>query len=110
MASNANNANNFPGFINTTDTNNVGSNARQAASPTIQHSPGQFNGNGLVNTNHAPALVPAGYQMDMNYLYEAVQALSEQLRSNRELTNGIVRSTEEVMVPCQKVVWHGSCC
>lgn len=98
MANNVNNTNHFPGFINTTDTNNVGSNARQAASPTVQHSPNQFNGNSLVNTNHAPALIPAGYQMDVNYLFEAFQALSEQLRQNRELTNGIVRSAEEVMV------------
>ena len=98
MSANSNNVNSFPGFLDTSGGNNVGSSPRSSPSPTAQHAANQVNGNGIHSYGATP--LPAGHESDLQYLYQGFLALSEQLKQNRELTNGIVRSAEEVMVNC----------
>ena len=40
----------------------------------------------------------AGHQMDLHHLYDMVLELSEVLKNNRQMTQSIVSSAEEVMV------------
>lgn len=40
----------------------------------------------------------AGHQMDLNYLYSMVLELSDVLKNNRDMTRGIIRGAEELMV------------
>ena len=58
-----------------------------------------MNGNGLANGSYLPPL-PAGYQQDLNYLYNQIQELSGILKSNREKVNVITRTAEEVALSC----------
>ncbi|KAL9114419.1 MAG: hypothetical protein Q9227_001500 [Pyrenula ochraceoflavens] len=95
MTTNSNNSNSFPGFLDTSGVNSTSSSPRSAPSPTAQHAASQVNGNGVHTWAAAP--LPAGHESDLQYLYQGFLALSEQLKHNRELTNGIVRSAEEVM-------------
>lgn len=94
-------ANNGPGFTNYMDnspnTPNLANIPRQSPSPSAQHAPGQVNGGGgMAGMNMG--MPNAGHQMDLNYLWEMVQELSEVLKYNREMTKGIISSAEEIMV------------
>ena len=53
------------------------------------------NGNGA-GMNGMPMI--AGQQMDVNYLYQKVVELSEVLKDNREKTQAIIASAEELAV------------
>jgi hypothetical protein len=55
------------------------------------------NGGGMTGMNVAMPM-NAGYQMDLNQLYEMVLELSEVLKNNRDMTKGIINSAEEIMV------------
>jgi hypothetical protein len=55
------------------------------------------NGGGITGMNVAMPM-NAGYQMDLNQLYEMVLELSEVLKNNRDMTKGIINSAEEIMV------------
>lgn len=57
----------------------------------------QINGNGNgAGMNGMPMI--AGQQMDVNFLYQKVVELSEVLKDNREKTQAIIASAEELAV------------
>ncbi|KAL2006400.1 hypothetical protein VTN00DRAFT_9068 [Thermoascus crustaceus] len=88
-------------FTNYTDnspnTPNLANIPRQSPSPSPQHTPGQVNGGGGMAGMNMGMPMNAGHQMDINYLWEMVQELSEVLKYNREMTKGIISSAEEIM-------------
>ncbi|GAB1193506.1 hypothetical protein APSETT444_002727 [Aspergillus pseudonomiae] len=69
---------------------------RQSMSPAMSHTPGQVNGAGIAGMN-AGVPLNAGHQMDLHHLYDMVLELSEVLKNNRQMTQSIVSSAEEVM-------------
>lgn len=98
MASPSNNNNMFPSFLDTSNNINAGAGvARQTASPSPQLPNNQFNGSNIGNAN-IMAPLPAGHQSDIEHVYALVLDLSAQLKQNREMTAGIVRDAEEIMV------------
>ena len=98
MASPSNNNNMFPSFLDTSNNINSGAGvARQTASPSPQLPNNQFNGSNIGNAN-IMAPLPAGHQSDIEHVYALVLDLSAQLKQNREMTAGIVRDAEEIMV------------
>ena len=102
MSSGTGNANNnmFPSFLDTAgNTSNVSGIARQSPSPGPQSTNSQVNGASMASAN-IMAPLPAGHQADIEYVYSMVIELSNELKRNRELTTGIVRDAEEVMVCC----------
>lgn len=80
------------------NTPNLANIPRQSPSPSPQHTPGQVNGGGGMAGMNMGMPMNAGHQMDINYLWEMVQELSEVLKYNREMTKGIISSAEEIMV------------
>ena len=92
----ANTSNFFPSFLdNPSAPNNIGGAVRQAPLPMSQQQQAQVNGNG---NGMNGALMLAGQQMDVNLLYQKVMELSDVLRENREKTQGIVKSAEDLAV------------
>ncbi|ODH38384.1 hypothetical protein ACO22_02383 [Paracoccidioides brasiliensis] len=69
--------------------------SRQSPSP-VPGTPSIQNGGGMGPMNVGMP-VNAGHQMDLNHLYEMVLELSDVLKSNRDMTKGIINSTEEIM-------------
>ena len=81
---------------------------RQAPSPLSQQ---QVNNNGgpngvggLLNGLGMGMPIPAGQQMDLNLIFKHVNDLSEALRENREKTQGIVASAEELAVSIYRLL------
>ena len=92
----------FPSFLDTSSNSNNPV-PRLAPSPITQQQQQQqinSNGNGA-NMNGMPMI--AGQQMDVNFLYQKVVELSEVLKDNREKTQAIIASAEELAVstPCK---------
>lgn len=82
-------------------TNNVM--PRLIASPLSQQPQHQItnnsNGNGVgMNGLNMGMPMNAGHQMDVNMLYQKVVELSEVLKENREKTQGIISSAEDLAV------------
>ncbi len=111
MALNNNNPppnNLFPNFLESpvagnNPNNNMGSVPRLAPSPLSQQPQHQINnstnGNGIgMNGLNMGMPMNAGHQMDVNMLYQKVVELSEVLKENREKTQGIISSAEELAV------------
>ena len=79
---------------------------RQAPSPISPQQPMNTNaangGNGGGGMNGMGVGMPmsAGQQMDINFLYQKLTELGEVLKDNREKTQGIVASAEELAVSC----------
>jgi hypothetical protein len=77
---------------------------RQSLSPNMAQQQGNGNGNGPngagVSLNGMAGSMPvnAGQQMDLNMVFQKVMELSEVLKENRERTQGIVASAEELAV------------
>ena len=98
--SNSNNL--FPSFLDTSNTSNnnpiTGNVPRLAPSPmsSSQQGQGNVNGNNVAAMNGLP--MAAGTQMDVNFLFQKVLELSEVLKDNREKTQAIVASAEELAV------------
>ncbi|KAI5291051.1 hypothetical protein KEM54_006525 [Ascosphaera aggregata] len=72
----------------------VGGGASNASSSMIGYASGAA-GSGGPGIMNMP--MNAGHPMDLNHLYEMVMELGNVLRSNREMTKGIVSGAEEVM-------------
>ncbi len=96
------NSNMFPAFLD----NSPGP-TRQSPSPMAQHqvNNAQVNGAGMNCMNGMNVALPmnAGHQMDLNVLFNQVEELSQLLRENREKTQAIIASAEELavsFVPC----------
>ncbi|KAK2744157.1 hypothetical protein FQN57_004417 [Myotisia sp. PD_48] len=85
----------FFGNINTTDSANMSPAPRHSNSAPA--SPAMHNGTpaGMPPMNPTFPL-NAGHQMDLNHLYAMVNDLSEVLKSNRDLTSGIIKSAEDI--------------
>ena len=91
-----NNPNMFPAFLD----NSPGP-TRQSPSPMAQHQVNaQVNGAGMNGMNGMNVALPmnAGHQMDLNVLFNQVEELSQLLRENREKTQAIIASAEELAV------------
>jgi len=76
----------------------MGGRQSQTPSPGPQHGMGQANGVSGGSSVLPNAATNAGHQMDLHHLYEMVVELGEVLKHNREMTRGIVKSAEEIMV------------
>lgn len=63
----------------------------------MPHTPAQVNGAGMAGMN-AGMPMNAGHQMDLHHLYDMVLELSDVLKNNREMTNSIVATAEEMSV------------
>ena len=86
----------FPSFLDTSSNSN-NTVPRLAPSPITQQQQQQINSNGNgASMNGMPMI--AGQQMDVNFLYQKVVELSEVLKDNREKTQAIVASAEELAV------------
>ena len=94
----------FPSFLDNNPNSSNANNARLAPSP-IANSQQPSNGttNGVGGGMNGAGMLPmnAGAQMDVNLLYQRVLELSEQLRENREETQGILRGAKELAVGLQ---------
>ena len=64
---------------------------------TARHANGM---NGAVGAMNGASNLPihAGQQMDLNYIYSKVLELSDQLKANREQTQGLIAGAEELAV------------
>lgn len=93
----ANNPNLFPSFLDgPSNSNSSGGVPRLAPSPMAQQQQ-QVNSNGNGNGMNGMPMM-AGQQMDVNMLYHKMVELSEALKENREKTQGIVKSAEDLAV------------
>ena len=97
------NANMFPAFLdNSPSSNNLAALPRQSPPSMAQHQVNpQVNGGGGMNgMNGMNVGLPmnAGHQMDLNILFNQVEELSQLLRENREKTQAIIASAEELAV------------
>ncbi|KOC11721.1 hypothetical protein AFLA70_99g002742 [Aspergillus flavus AF70] len=81
---------------NASNQSNMTNVPRQSMSPAMSHTPSQVNGAGIAGMN-AGIPLNAGHQMDLHHLYDMVLELSEVLKNNRQMTQSIVSSAEEVM-------------
>lgn len=98
------NANMFPNFLdNSPSSANLAALPRQSPLPIAQHQVNaQVNGAGMNGMNGMNVALPmnAGHQMDLNVLFTQVEELSQLLRENREKTQEIIASAEELAVSC----------
>ncbi len=96
------NPNMFPAFLDSSPTsNNLAGLPRQSPSPIAQHQVNQqVNGAGMNGMNGMNVSLPmnAGHQMDLNLLFNQVEELSQLLKENREKTQAIIASAEELAV------------
>ena len=95
-ANNANaNANASPNASGMSSPNRSGS-----TTPTPTGSPAGGNGVAAAGIIPPGPNIPqnAGHPMDLNHLYSMVLELSDVLRNNRDMTRGIIRGAEELMV------------
>ena len=100
----ANNNIGFPSFLDTSSNSNS-SVSRLAPSPITQQQQQQVNANGNGAAMNGLPMI-AGQQMDVNFLYQKVVELSEVLKENREKTQAIISSAEELAV---SVCSRGGC-
>lgn len=102
-------SNMFPAFLeNSPSSNNLASLPRQAPSPIAQHPVNQqANGAGVNGVNGMSVGLPmnAGHQMDLNVLFDQVEDLSQLLKENRERTQAIIASAEELAVSHFHLRW-----
>ena len=94
MSLNSNNS--FPSYLD----NASSGMQRQAPSAMSQQQANNnaANGGGALNGVGIGMPMNAGQQMDMNYLYQKLTELGAVLKDNREKTQGIVASAEELAV------------
>lgn len=101
------------GVDNAGNQSNMTNVPRQSMSPAMSHTPSQVNGAGIAGMN-AGIPLNAGHQMDLHHLYDMVLELSEVLKNNRQMTQSIVSSAEEVMVCLAPTIvslsftWHSA--
>ncbi|KAB8232656.1 uncharacterized protein BDW43DRAFT_279198 [Aspergillus alliaceus] len=81
---------------NTENQSNMTNVPRPPMSPAMSHAPSQVNGAGIAGMN-AGIPMNAGHQMDLHQLYDMVLELSDVLKNNRQMTQSIVTSAEEIM-------------
>lgn len=97
-----NNPNMFPAFMdNSPSSTNLAGLPRQPPSPIAQHQVNpQVNGAGMNGMNGMNVALPmnAGHQMDLNVLFNQVEELSQLLKENREKTQAIIATAEELAV------------
>ncbi|KAG2415260.1 hypothetical protein HFD88_006451 [Aspergillus terreus] len=78
---------------------NMANPPRQSLPPAMPHTSAQVNGAGMAGMN-AGMPMNAGHQMDLHHLYDMVLELSDVLKNNREMTNSIVATAEEMSKRC----------
>lgn len=92
----------FPAFLdNASSSTNLAALPRQAPPPIAQHQVNpQANGAAVNGMNGMNVGLPmnAGHQMDLNVLFNQVEELSQLLKENREKTQAIIASAEELAV------------
>ena len=102
------NSNMFPAFLdNSPSSSNLAGLPRQAPSPMAQHQGNpQVNGAGMNGMNGMNVGLPmnAGQQMDLTVLYAQVEELSNLLKENREKTQAIIASAEDLAVSCASII------
>ncbi|MCJ1368519.1 hypothetical protein MMC16_007663 [Acarospora aff. strigata] len=95
-----NTSNMFPAFLdNSPSSGNLAAIPRQSPSPIAPHQVNsQVNGAGMNGMNGMNVGLPmnAGHQMDLNVLFNQVEELSQLLKENREKTQAIIASAEEL--------------
>lgn len=89
---NSNNPNMFSNFLD-----NNAPRAPPSPSPTPQHQMNPINGGGMAPAGVAMPM-SAGHQMDIAHLYRVVDELSGVLRHNRDMTQSIIRASEDLAV------------